>query len=76
MTRMSRQDLLNGLAQNYLIEKEKNKIWNRENSSSYSIAQGQLTGACMALNLDFEESDRTVTIFTRDRKRVVTKMEI
>ncbi|WP_232698616.1 hypothetical protein [Brevibacillus daliensis] len=76
MTSSERKVLLDALALNYLIEKENSRVWQREKSSSYSKAQGELQGACMALNLDFEEQDGTLTIYTRNRRKIVAKVDL
>lgn len=76
MTTSKREELIYILAQNYLLEKVRNKVFQRENSESYTYAKGQLTGACMALNLDFEETNERIVIFTQGRKKYVTKVEL
>lgn len=72
---MGRKELLNALAFNYLREKENNMVFDRENSQGYLIALGKLQGACMALNLDFEETDKGITIVTQNRRKIVTSIE-
>ncbi|MDC0764275.1 hypothetical protein POF51_26500 [Brevibacillus sp. AG] len=76
MTSSERKQLLDDLAIDFLIEKEKNIVWGREPSESYTFTKGKLVGACTALGLNFEESDGILTIFTRERRKIVTQVEI
>jgi hypothetical protein len=75
MKARERKELLDALAMNYLGEKRNNQVFGRENSQGYSIALGKLLGACMALNLDFEENDKGINIITQGRRKVVTTIE-
>jgi hypothetical protein len=75
MTSRERHELIAMLVQNYVIEKERCKVWDREITSSYAIAQGQLQGACMALNLDFEESQNVLTVYTNDNRKIVLTVD-
>lgn len=73
---MNRQELVKVLAQNYLSEKENDKVWQREHSTSYMLALGKLQGACMALNLDFEENQKGISIVTQCRRKVIATIEL
>lgn len=75
MTRSEKKDLLDILAQNYIYQKEQDKVWQREHGETYTLALGKLRGACMALKLDFEETDKDLTILTQNRRKTVTKIE-
>lgn len=72
MNKRERKELMDALATNYLCEKRNNHVWQRENSVGYSIAFGKLQGACMALNLEFEENEKGVFVLTRNRRNVIT----
>ena len=72
---MDRKELLEALALNYIVTKENNIVFEREDSNSYAIALGKLQGACMALNLDFEETERDLTIVTQSRRKVIAKID-
>lgn len=76
MTVSERNELLYALGQNYLIEKNRNEVFERENAESYTYSKGQLIGACMAFELDLEEIKGSVIIFTRDKKKIVIKVEV
>lgn len=75
MTSLERRDLMYALGLKYLIEKEKNQVYQRENSDSYTYSKGQLTGACMALELSFEETKNGLIIFTENKKKRIVKIE-
>jgi len=75
MTTIERKELLEILVLNYLYAKEQNIVFQRENDNSYAIALGKLQGVCMALNLDFEETENNVMVFTNSKKKIVTKIE-
>lgn len=72
---MERKELLTALSINYLNEKENDRAWQRERSTSHVMALGKLQGACMALNLDFEESNKGICIVTQIRRKVITTIE-
>ncbi|MCT8978288.1 hypothetical protein N4T77_17000 [Clostridium sp. CX1] len=76
MTTFEREELMYALAFNYLTEKMNDKVWQRERSQGYSMALGKLQGACMALKLDFSETENSVIVFTANREKLVTKVEI
>lgn len=76
MTASERKELIYTLALNYLLEKENKKVWQREDNIGFTMARGKLTGACMAFELDYEEAENSLTIFTRGKKKVVTKVII
>lgn len=67
-----RKDFMNSLIIDYIKEREINKVWQRENSSGYSIAIGKLQGACMALSLDYTETEDKITLFTASKKKIIT----
>lgn len=75
MNAMEREELLYLLVSNYFYEKENNIVWQRENSTGFSIALGKLQGACMALNLDFEEKENEIVLFTQTSRKVVMTVE-
>lgn len=75
MNSADRKVLIQTLVQDYLAEQERNRVFNRENSTGYSIATGKLVGACTAFNLDFEETETGVTVFTQSRKKIICSVE-
>jgi hypothetical protein len=75
MTIQERKELLDILVKDYLHARKNNSVWQREESSTCSYSRGRLTGACLALNLEIDESDDFLTIHTNRRKRVVTQIE-
>ncbi|QUH20420.1 hypothetical protein [Alkaliphilus sp. B6464] len=75
MDARSRKELLDALAINYLCEKENNTVFERENSQGYSLALGKFQGACMALNLDFEESENGIVIVTQGARKVISAIK-
>lgn len=77
MISSERKDLLNVLTLSYLIEKYKNdRVWQREKSSSYYLALGKLEGACTGFNLEFEESDDTLIVYTRCKRNLVVEVTL
>jgi hypothetical protein len=74
MTTLERKHLIDILVQNYIYEKEQNKIWQRERSQAYTLATGKLQGVCMALRLELEETKNCLTIFTASKKKIITKI--
>lgn len=72
---MEREKLLVALAFNYLREKENDIVWQRERSTSHAIALGKLQGACMALNLDYEENVEGISIVTQSRRKVIATVK-
>lgn len=74
MTTLERKELIDALAQNYIYEKAQNEVWQRENGYAYTLAFGKLQGTCMALQLDFEETQNCFTVFTRGKRKVITKI--
>lgn len=75
MTSQERKELLDILIKDYLHARQSNSVWQREESSTCSYTRGRLTGACLALKLEIDESDEVLTIYTNGRKRVVTRIE-
>jgi hypothetical protein len=73
MTVDERKDLLYALVSNYIIESEKNEVYNRENATSYTYSKGVLVGACMALGLDLEEDSNSLTIVSGKKKKIICK---
>ncbi|WP_097005312.1 hypothetical protein [Lacrimispora amygdalina] len=71
MTANERNDFLYGLVQNYVIEKQNNVVYNRDNAESYSYTKGRLNGALTALELDMVETPLYVIIETRQRKELL-----
>ena len=47
-----KRDLLFSLADAYVSEQSKNRVFGRENAEGYSMAKGKLIGACMAFEID------------------------
>ena len=76
MITSERSDLMYALGLNYLLEKERSKVWQREDSRGYIMAWGKLTGACMAFKLDYKEEKNSLIIFTSGKKRIVTEVKI
>lgn len=56
MTANEKNDFLYALVQNYVIEKQNNVVYNRDNAESYSYAKGRLNGALTAFDLDMVET--------------------
>lgn len=71
-----RAEMMQTLAITYLREKELSKVWQRDDSRSCLLSSGKLQGACMALDLDFEESDKGIVIFTRSRRKSVVSVSL
>ncbi|KOF55700.1 MULTISPECIES: hypothetical protein [Clostridium] len=71
MTALERNDLIQALVQNYVIEKYKNIVFQRENAEAYTYTKGTLMGACMALELDIKETKEDITIVTRSKNKVI-----
>lgn len=60
-----KRDLLFSLADAYVSEQSKNRVFGRENAEGYSMAKGKLIGACMAFEIDIKENDKEVCLFSR-----------
>ena len=60
-----RNNLLHDLILNYVLDKNRNKVWLSENDSSYMHSLGMLQGALMAFQLDFNETEDAVNIVTQ-----------
>lgn len=75
MKRQERKELLDTLIKDYLHARKNSIVWHREESSTNSYTRGRLTGACLALKLEIDESDEALTIYTNGRKKVVTRIE-
>lgn len=71
MKSKEKQDLLFALADSYVSEQDKNKVFGRENSESYSVAKGKLIGACMALGVNIEEDDNSVILNSQSGKYIL-----
>lgn len=71
MKAKEKRDLLFSLADTYVIEQSKNKVFGRENSESYSVAKGKLIGACMALGVNIEEDDNSVILNSQSGKYIL-----
>lgn len=65
MRAKEKRDLLFSLADAYVSEQSKNRVFGRENAEGYSIAKGKLIGACMAFEVDIEENAKEVCLFSR-----------
>ena len=71
MKQEERNDIMFALIQAYLYAKESSKVWGREIDNSYSYARGRLSGACMAFELDYEETELHITMFTQKSQKAV-----
>lgn len=71
-----RVEILQTLAITYLREKENSKVWHKDHSRGCLLALGKLQGACMAFDLDFEEVETGIVIFTRNRRKTVVNVEL
>lgn len=76
MTAFERNELLYVLIQDYLIEKNINEVFQRENAESYTYAKGKLIGACMAFGLELEVMKDRLTIFAKNKKIIVINVEV
>lgn len=74
MTASEKKELVDTLAQNYISEKENDKVWQREKSSGHLLSLGKLLGVCTAFQFDVEETNKTLTIFTRSKRKIITKI--
>jgi len=74
MKTSERKEFMDALATNYISEKVNSQVHGREQSREYYIALGKLSGACMALKLDYTETDKDLTIFTIERRNFITKV--
>lgn len=63
---MDKLELLKVLLQNYISEKENDKVWGRENSS--------VTILCMALDLELDESNEVLII--KKEKNVILERNL
>lgn len=70
-----RKELLYILIQDYLYHKDWDKGWQKEASPSHMIALGKLQGVCMALNLDFKETEKEFIVYIKDKRKVIIKVE-
>jgi predicted hydrocarbon binding protein len=75
MSELERKELLDILIQKYIDEKNYNKVWQREESTGLTLALGKLLGACMAFKYDFEETENFLTIFTRNKRKIILKIK-
>jgi len=75
MTISERKELMDTLATIYITEKRNSQVYEREESRGYYIALGKLQGACMALNLDFHETNKGLAIFTRSRRKIIVNIK-
>jgi len=72
MTTSERKELIDTLATIYIAEKRNSQVYGRDESRGYYIALGKLQGACMALNLNFSETEDGLLVFTNGQKKIVT----
>ncbi len=71
----NRKIVIEALLINYLQARENNNIRGlREDSANFLMGLGELKGACMALELDWEETDTYLTVFTQKRKKIIVKI--
>ena len=75
MKSCDRDELIYALAFQYLGEKANDFVWQRERGEGYCFALGKLLGACTAFDLELEETDEYVSIFTRKNKKIIVKLE-
>ncbi|MFB5759039.1 hypothetical protein [Paenibacillus medicaginis] len=69
-----KKELLEVLAQDYIYEKEQNKVWQREDGFYYGIALGKLLGACTAFKYELNVSNDVIKIY--NRKQTVVEIEL
>lgn len=72
---LTREDVLEILIQNYLATKREHKIFNREESPNLAYAEGRITGACMAWELDTEETEDEFIVVTNARRKVIVRVD-
>ncbi|AJE54282.1 hypothetical protein [Paenibacillus polymyxa] len=51
---MTKKGILEAAAFSYATTHDKSKVWQREDSSSFSQAKGYISGICTVYELDFE----------------------
>lgn len=68
MTARNRNEFLLFLVRDFICLKKETLVWAREDASGVLLAYGKLLGACMALELDYTETDTTCLIKSRGRR--------
>lgn len=63
---MDKKDLIESCLNQYLGEKENNKVYGRENSEAYTYAKGKLIGVLTAFELDMVESSSHISVQARN----------
>lgn len=71
----TREDVLEIIIEKYLSVKRDHKVFNREESPSLSYARGQITGACMMMELDTEETEDEFVVVTNTRRKVILRVD-
>lgn len=76
MSAQERYNMLYSLVQQYIAYKFYDKVWQRESSTSKTLAQGKLEGACMALELDIVETQSYIQLIDRDTQAIILEFVI
>ena len=76
INKKNREELIYVLVNDYLYQKEHNRVFGRENSSQLYITTGKLSGACMALGLSLEETANEIRVVTTIRRKLIYKTSI
>lgn len=71
MNAKERDEILRVLLENYDIEKNKSKVFGREESQSRLLTEGTLLGFLMAFKLEMQEFETYISIRHIDSGRLV-----
>lgn len=62
LNKKERDDCLYSLVNQYIAEQQQNRVYNRESSSAYTFAKGELVGFCTAYQYNIIETPTFVQI--------------
>lgn len=65
-------DLIEILINNYLYEKENDRVWHREDTFACGIALGKLMGFCMAFEYEIDFQPELITVSSK-KGRIILK---
>ena len=76
MNKEERNNLLYALGSKYIIGKNQRKLFCNVNGDNGEYDAGQLTGACMALELDFAETESTMIFSTQKTGKKIFEIRL